>query len=130
LQICNVGVGPLAPILALNTLDMTTGIEHAHGVEVQSLHLGNRKYDFARRFWDVSGNRVFQSDDGHSLACGKRGQQLVQLAAGCGRAVEDLVGGVIFYLCVTGAAGPLLLLHVRVKVPNTIYQRRDAPRTT
>ena len=42
--------------------------------------------------------------------------------AGCRRAVEDLVGGIIFYLRLPGSAGPFLLLQVRVEVPDTIYQ--------
>ena len=119
---------PADPILSEHTLDVTTGIEHAHGMEVQPLGFRNCEHGIARCFWYVLRNALFERDDRQSFACGEREQQFVQLGPDSGGAVKNLVGGVVFDFCVAGSARPVLLLDARVQVPNPIDQCRDTAR--
>src|SRR5207249_4891433 len=107
-----------------DSFDVTSGVEHTDRVKVESLRLGNGKYCSARRFRNVCRNRVLQGDECQPFAGGKRDQQLIQLGPGRGGAVQNLVGSVIVDFRIAGAAWALLLLNMRIEVPNAIYQLR------
>ena len=107
---------------------MPPGVEHANRVEVQTLGFPNRQYGAPDRFGNVGWNRFFERDHGQTLASGECGKEVVQFEAGCGRAVYDLIRGVVLNRGVTGSAGPVLLLQMAVKVPDVIDQLGDAAR--
>ena len=127
-QAFDIRPGPNMIVLAQDAVDVTARVQHAYRMKVQPLGLRHRQHGLARGFGDLGGRGVLQGNQRQALPRRQRRHQFVQVAPRNSAAIKYLIGGVVVDLGVPGAARPLALLDLRVKIPDTVHQFRDTPR--
>ena len=96
---------------------MAAGIEHAHRIEIEALDLRDTQHGGTGGFGHPRGHGVLEVDDGEPFGGSERDEEIIEIVSRIRGAVENLIGGVVFDFDLSGAAGPFLLLQVRIEIP-------------
>ena len=128
-QAVDIGRSAKIGIFLLDAFEQGARIKYADRVEIKALRFRDSEDAGASDFGNVLRHGIFKRDDGETFARREDGEKFIQILAGSGAAIEELICGVVFNFGKTGAAGAILLFKKRIEIPDAVYELSDTLRT-